>query len=216
MVLPLQNRQAATITAAWKQLNNKLQSAGVSPNTWILDNEVSQDLTAAMQKNKTSYQLVPPHTHRANAAERAIQTFKAHFTAGLASVDPDFPVNEWDRLLDQAFITLNLLRMSRVNPKLSSYTYLFGNFDFNATSMAPPGTKVVIQLKPDNRPSWGSRGKEGWYIGPSPDHYRCVKCFIPLTRAEINADTVTFLPKTINLMKYHIIMVIISRLNKSY
>ena len=61
--LPLQNRQAATITTAWQQLNNKLQSAGVSPNTWILDNEVSQDLTAAMQKNKTSYQHSFRHIH---------------------------------------------------------------------------------------------------------------------------------------------------------
>ena len=41
--------------------------------------------------------------HRANAAERAIQTFKNNLKAGLASVDPAFPVAEWDRLLQQAF-----------------------------------------------------------------------------------------------------------------
>ena len=64
--------------------------------------------------------------HRRNAAERAIQTFKDHFIAGLASVDPQFPIQEWDRLLPQATITLNLLRNARVNPKLSSYAYLFG------------------------------------------------------------------------------------------
>ena len=63
-----------------------------------------------MAKNQTSFQLVPPHTHRANAAERAIQILKAHFTAGLASIDPlFFPVSVWDRLLQQAFIALNLL-----------------------------------------------------------------------------------------------------------
>ena len=38
------------------------------------------------------YQLDKPHLHRANAAKRAIQTFKAHFKAGLASLDPAFPV----------------------------------------------------------------------------------------------------------------------------
>jgi len=37
-----------------------------------------------------------------------------------------------DRLLEQAFLTLNLLRASKVNPKLSAYAYLFGNFDFNS------------------------------------------------------------------------------------
>ena len=67
---------------------------------------------------------MPLHNHRANVAERAIQTFKNHFKAGLASVDEQFPIAEWDRLLDQAFLTLNLLRTARVNPKLSAHAYL--------------------------------------------------------------------------------------------
>ena len=203
--LPLKNRQSDTITAAWQTLHNKLTSAGVQPNTRILDNEASQDLKHAMTKSKTSYQLVPPHTHRANAAERAIQTFKAHFTAGLASLDPDFPVNEWDRLLEQAFITLNLLRTSRVNNKLSAYTYLNGNYNFSNTPLAPPGTKAIVHIHPDTRPSWGSRGREGWYIGPSLQHYRCVKCFIPSTRAEVDSNTVTFIPKAVNFPEVTIV-----------
>jgi len=78
-----------------------------------------------MTKAKTTFQFVPPHTHRANVAERAIQTFKGRFKAGLASVHPDFPISEWDRLLEQVFLTLRLLRASKVNPKLSAYAYLF-------------------------------------------------------------------------------------------
>ena len=203
--IPIKNRQAATISQAWQQLHTKLTTAGIPPNTWILDNEISQDLILSMAKQKTSFQLVPPHTHRANAAERAIQTFKSHFTAGLASVDPEFPVTEWDRLLDQAFITLNLLRTARVNPKLSAHTYLFGNFDFNSTPLAPPGTKVVTHINVDNRPTWGARGKEGWYVGPSLNHYRCVGCFIPTTRAEIDTNTATFIPKHIKFPEVNIV-----------
>ena len=67
---------------------------------------------------------MPPHIHRANAAERAIRTFKSRFLAGLSSCDPNFPVGEWDRLLDKAEMTLNLLRTSRCNPNLSAYAYL--------------------------------------------------------------------------------------------
>ena len=52
--------------------------------------------------------------------------------AGFATCDKEFPVAEWDRLLVQAALTLNLLRTSRVNPKLSAYAYLFGNFDFKS------------------------------------------------------------------------------------
>ena len=94
-----------------------------------MDNEASTELKTAMTDNEISYQLVPPHVHRANLSERAIQTFKAHFKAGLASLDPAFPVREWDRLLVQAKITLNMLRSSRVNPKMSAYTAIWGEFD---------------------------------------------------------------------------------------
>ena len=94
--------------------------------------------------------LPPPGIHRTNAAERAIRTFKNHFIAGLSSVHPGFPMSEWDRLLFQGELTLNLLRASRVNPKISAYTYLFGNFDFNKTPLAPPGSKVLVHLKPGN------------------------------------------------------------------
>jgi hypothetical protein len=142
------------------------------PLLYILDNEASAEFKKSLKKYGVEYQLVPPHVHRRNAAERAIQTFKNHFLAFLATCDPDFPVSEWDRLLFQAELTLNLLRSSRVNPKLSAYAYLNGNFDFNKTPLAPPGTKVLVHLKPDQRASWAYHGEEGWYVGPSMEHYR--------------------------------------------
>ena len=195
--VPLKNRQAATITKGWNVLHQQCSSAGVASSTWILDNESSKDLISAMQKKKINHQLVPPHNHRANAAERAIQTFKSHFKAGLASLDPTFPVTEWDRLLPQAFLTLNLLRTSRVNPNLSAYAVMHGQFDFGATPLAPPGTKILVHHKPSHRHSWDPHGQEGFYIGPSLQDYRCVKCFIPSSRAEVNSDTVAILPHDI-------------------
>ena len=98
----------------------------MTPNTWILDNETSAHLQRAMNKKKTKLQLVPTHNHRANAAEHAIQTFKDHFKSGLSSLDPDFPISEWDRLLDQLFLMLNLHLGSRINPKLSAYAQIIG------------------------------------------------------------------------------------------
>jgi hypothetical protein len=164
---------------------------------YILDNEASNELKNSMTKNNLSYQLAPPHIHRHNAAERAIRTFKNHLLAGLATADPNFPVAHWDCLLYQGILTLNLLRNSRVNPKLSAYTYLYGNFDFNKTPLALPGTKVVVHLKATNRASWEYHGEEGWYVGPSMEHYRCVKCFIPSTNRVRDADTVKFFPHQI-------------------
>ena len=79
-----------------------------------MDNEISNDLKQALEKADADYQLAPTHIHRTNKADRAIQTFKNRFKAGLATVDPDFPILEWDHLLPQAVLTLNLLRDSRI------------------------------------------------------------------------------------------------------
>jgi hypothetical protein len=68
--------------------------------------------------------------HRRNRAERAIRTFKDHFLAILAGVDPKFPAYLWDLLLPQAELTLNLLRQSLINPQISAWEFFQGPFDF--------------------------------------------------------------------------------------
>ena len=95
-------------------------------------------------KKQITYQIVPPYNHRANLAERAIETLKNHFKSGLSTIHPDFTVAEWDCLLPQDFLALNFLQQSNVNPNLSAYVYLFGQFIFNKSSLAPPASKVVI------------------------------------------------------------------------
>ena len=119
----------------------------------------------------------------------------------MATCDPKYPIREWDRLLEQAELTLNLLRNSRVNPSLSSWAYLFGNHDFNKVPLVPPGTKVILHSRPNDRASWDFHGIDGWYIGPAPHHYRCVKCYVPKTHSERITDTVTLLPHTIPIPK---------------
>ena len=98
-----------------------------------MDNDISNDLKEALQKNDTTYQLVPPYSHRHNLAERAIQTWKNHFKAGLASLNPNFPLSEWDRLINRANFILNIMWASRSNPNISAYTYAFGEFNFMTT-----------------------------------------------------------------------------------
>ena len=83
--------------------------------------------------------------------ERAIKTFKNHFLSVLATADKEYPITEWDRLLPQAEMTLNLMRAARCNPKLLVYTYLHGLHNFATTSLAPAGTKVVIHKKTQDR-----------------------------------------------------------------
>ena len=110
-----------------------------------MDNECLQSVKDYILHNKKiDLLLVPPHMHRVNAAEKAIDSFKNHFIAGLSMLDPSFPIHLWCRLLPLATTTLNLLRPSRVNPKLSAEEYLNGVFDYNKTPIIPPGYRVLI------------------------------------------------------------------------
>eukprot|EP00957_Ditylum_brightwellii_P164917 12556280-Ditylum_brightwellii.AAC.1 len=75
-----------------------------------------------------------------------------------------------------------------------AYEYLHGMFNYNATPLAPPGTKVLIHKKVDQQTLWGVHGKEGWYLGPAMHHYQCYTCYAAETRVECIADTVDFHP----------------------
>lgn len=125
-----------------------------------------------MTKNNISYQLVPPHDHRSNPAEKAIGTWKDHFIAGLSSADTEFPLHLWDCLVKQATTTLNLLCRSNTNPQLSAKAHMNGAFDYNKTLMAPPGTKVLVHETLQVQGSWAPHGVEGWYIDHAPKHYQ--------------------------------------------
>jgi hypothetical protein len=52
--------------------------------------------------------------------------------------------------------TLNLRRISHINPRLLAVAQLNGQFDYNQTPIAPPGIQVVIHEKPDDRNSNGT------------------------------------------------------------
>ena len=198
---PLKNRSSLEIIKAWKKVNNTLEIVGIEPPIYILDNEISNEFKTTLSNKKIKFQLVPPHIHRRNAAEIVIYTFKNHFLAGLSSCNDKFSLREGDRLIPQALITLNLIRNARANPKLSAYAYVFGNYDFNKCSLVLLGTQVIVHAKPNNEDSWGFYCRHRWTIGPSFDHYRCIKCYIPTSRTEINYDTLAFFPNDIPFPK---------------
>ena len=146
------------------------------------------------KENNTRIQFIEANNHRVNAAERAIQTFKNHFVAGLCTVHKNFPMQLWCELLQQCELTLNLLRASRKNNKLSAYAQLEGGFNFNHTPLAPPGTKASVYMDNKIRNSWAPHAKDAWYVGPTLHHYRCYRFYLPETRAIRIAQTAKFFP----------------------
>ena len=162
-----------------------LQDYDRNCNDWTM-RLASQSLKQFMTSEGIDYQLVPPGVHRRNAAERAIRTFKNHFIAGLCSTDKNFPLHLWDQLVPQAELTLNMLRGSRLNPKVSALTQLNGHFDFNRTPIAPPGIRVLAHVKPAKRTTWSPHAEDGWYIGPAMESYRCYRIWLWDSRAHVS------------------------------
>ena len=123
---------------AFKSVYDLLTTCGLKPRLNVMDNECSKAIKTFILSTGAAIQLVEPDNHRVNAAERAIQTFKNHFIAGLCTVDPAFPLQLWDELLEQGQDSMNLLRTSRINPKLSAYAVVHGQYNFNKNSFGTP------------------------------------------------------------------------------
>ena len=162
LVEPMKNRTAGEMIRAYQTLVDRLRAAGIAPNKHILDNECSTDFKVAIKTNNITYQLVPPHDHQRNKAEKAVQTFKDHFVVILCRADKSFPPNLWDLLLRQAKHTLNMLRPSQMTPTVSAYTYLWGQHDYNANPFVPMGCKVEAHIVPGIRKTWALHTASGY------------------------------------------------------
>jgi hypothetical protein len=79
----------------------------------------------------------------------------------------------------------------------SAYQYVNGPFDYNKMPLAPLGCKVQMHESANRRKTWDPRALHGWYLGTSPEHYRCHIIFCQKTRSECISDTVFFQHKYI-------------------
>ena len=171
----------------------RLNYHGIAVTNQVLDNEASVAYKAKITGRwKCTYQLVPPYMHRQNTAEQAIQNFKAHFLAILAGVNPGFPKNRWDLFLPQSEITLNLPRKLHANPNMLTWEYFKGHYNFYATSMGPPVSRIIAHAKGTTCRSWDFWGRQGFYIGPSLVHYQYYNLICGDTQAVVVSDTVLF------------------------
>jgi hypothetical protein len=196
---PIKDRTAPELLKAFQVMEQELVARGLKPKLMKLDNEASKLLKTYLHQQNITFKLVPPYSHRRNAAEREIRSFKDHLIAGICSTEKSFPRHLWDRLLPQAVITLNMLRTSRINPKISASTHIYVQYDFNRAPMVPPGTIIIAHEIPNRSRTWAPHGQYGWYIGPALEHYRYYTVYINKTRGERVVETVDFSPETFKL-----------------
>jgi hypothetical protein len=98
LVKPIANVDDRSIFAAYKEVFETLEMKGYKPKMNVMDNQATKYIKKFLTEKECDLQLVEPHNHRVNAAERAIQTFKDAFIAALATTDREFPLQLWDRL----------------------------------------------------------------------------------------------------------------------
>ena len=192
LVEAMRNRSAGEMVRAYSVLIGRLHACGIFPTKQVLDNEISKEYKEAIASFGIAYELVPPHNHERNKAERAIQTFKNHFVSILCGADKDFPLYLWSDILRQAEHTLNLLRPSRRIPAVSAYAYMYGQHNYDRNPFAPLGCKVEAHMMPSTRDTWAEHTASGYYIGSSPEHYRCHVVYITATRSLRVCQTVFF------------------------
>ena len=83
------------MVAVNQKLMDRLKQEEVETTLHIIDNEISAEYKHTIAVNKVKFQLVPPHDHRCNIAEKAIQVFKDHFISVSCGTVISFPMCLW-------------------------------------------------------------------------------------------------------------------------
>ncbi len=178
----------------YNAIMSRLAAPGHLVDLQILDNKTSAAYKEAITfKWHAKVQLAPPDMHHCNQAKCTICMFKDHFLAILAGDDSVFPPYLWDLFLPQAKkLTLNLLRQTTLNPRISVWEFFQGPFDFNKTLLGPVGCCVLIHAKLSTQRSWDFCAKWGFYIGPALAFYCCFKLVYANTKSQVISNTVKF------------------------
>ncbi len=164
LATPVAGLDDKSIFKAYKMQFDNLTSKGYKPKINIMDNQATKHIKAFLMEQQCQLQLVEPHNHRLNAAERAIQAFKDAFIAVLATTDSNFPLQLWGKFAPQVQDTLNMMRASRIDSTVSAYEQLNGPYDWNRYPLAPLGFKAVIYKDGDTRGSWASKALTGGVV----------------------------------------------------
>ena len=130
---------------------NIMRRQGITSEQQVLDNEISQTYKDEIRESGMSYQIVPPCNHLRNIAERAIQTWKNHFIGVISGTAATFTLHLWCQAIPQAELQLMLLSMSNFNPKISSYTNIYGQHDYSAEPFVTIGMESLLHDKPNQQ-----------------------------------------------------------------
>ena len=117
---PMKSRESTSMVEAFQHVYEYLKKCGHKLKLNVMDNECSKAVKDYLQKEETRIQFVEADNHSVNASERAMQTIKNHFLAGLATVAKEFPIQLWCEL-----------HCKQKNPTYSRYIRRHANISAN-------------------------------------------------------------------------------------
>ena len=88
-----------------------------------------------------------------------------------------------------------MFRTSRNDTSKTAYQETKGAFDWNATPLAPLGTKAMVYIHPDNRNTFAPHCDTGYVVARCPHHYRLLEFYIPETRGYRRSGTYRLMPQ---------------------
>jgi len=189
--LAIKSKHRTELLKAYETIYKYCEERGFKPKLQRMDNETSQVVEDFIKSQNANVQYSAPDRH-CHPAERAVQTYKSCLKSVVASLPKDFPLGYWCRLLLGVDLSVNIVRPCRQNPRLSAWAAMEGEYHFDSTPIAPPGTKMLMHVNPANRRSFGLNAKQAFYISPCLKHYRTFKGVLPSTGGERMSDTVKF------------------------
>jgi len=179
---------------------NEAIALGHNISLVLTDNEMSGAAKAYFARLKVPQKMVEPYNHRANDTERHIQTVKRHVIATLAGRDSECALENWDKAVTMAELTLSLLRRGTSEGQSSYHSYFGKAYDFNANPIAPWGVKVQAFVPKALRKSWGYRSKVAFYMGPA--NYRQHQLREPGATTPFVRQQVVFLSEDVTYPRY--------------
>jgi hypothetical protein len=144
LATPYQSKHKSKIVHAFDIVYQRLTMAGSAPRAHVLNNVCPVLVKQCITNQRSKYQLVPPHAHRCNAAERAIR------------------------------IDTQLHASKRLTRRNSAWTILHIVHDYQQTPIGPAQCELNTYSSPQQQRTWQGHGNPGFYLGPALDHCRCL------------------------------------------
>ena len=164
---PIKGQSENELIRAWERCCEDLRRAGFRAVLQRIGSETSKKMITHIEKSGLKIEVAAPGNHRTNPVERAIQSLKGHMISIISSLGPGFPMDQWDLLMPQIIITLNLQHESRHQQLLSACAQIKGSFDFNKAPLAPLGCAAIAHKRPAGRGTRAGCGIAGFCVGPA-------------------------------------------------